>query len=98
MKLNQLIAKPQLTKISLDDEATIKEFGEPIEWFIYDRQPLDSFLKLAGSTGTTSEQIVATMREMILDESGQPLLVDDNTLPTAVLLKVLNKMTEVLGK
>jgi len=98
MKLNTLIATPQLIKIELNDEDTIKEFGEPIEWWIYDRQPLDKFLKLATNKDDTSEQLISTMREMILDEKGQPLLVGDSTLPTPVLLKVLNKMTETLGK
>lgn len=98
MKLNQLIAAPQLTKVSLDDEDVIKEFGEPLEWWIWDRQPLDRFLKLAAAEGNTGDQIVATMREMILDEEGKPLLVGDATLPTSVLLKVMNKMVSLLGK
>jgi hypothetical protein len=98
MKLNQLIAAPQLTKVSLDDEDVIKEFGEPLEWWIWDRQPLDRFLKLASAEGNTGDQIVATMREMILDEEGNPLLVGDATLPTTVLVKVMNKMVSLLGK
>ena len=97
MKLNQLIAKPQLTKCIIDDEETLKEFGEPIEWWIWDRHPLDKFLKLASTEGNASEQIAAAMRDMILDESGQPLLVGDSSLPTNMLLKVMNKMTTVLG-
>jgi hypothetical protein len=98
MKLNQLIAAPQLTKVTLDDEEVVKEFGESLEWWIWDRQPLDKFLKLASAEGNQAEQIVATMREMILDEQGNPLLVGDATLPTTVLLKVMNKMVALLGK
>jgi hypothetical protein len=98
MKLNQLVASPQLIKVILDDEEVVKEFGEPLEWWIWDRQPLDKFLKLASAEGNTNEHIVATMREMILDEEGKPLLVGDASLPTAVLLKVMNKMVSLLGK
>lgn len=99
MKLNSLIAKPQLIKCSLDDEDTIKEFGEAIEWWIWDRQPLDSFLKFATADNTTSGgQIISLLREMILDEEGKPLLEGDSTLPTNVLMRVMTKMTEVLGK
>jgi len=99
MKLNSLIAKPQLIKCQLDDEDTIKEYGEAIEWWIWDRQPLDAFLKFATSDGIESgNQIVSLLREMILDEEGKPLLQGESTLPTNVLMKVMTKMTEVLGK
>ena len=98
MKLNNLVAKPQLLKCVLDDEEIIKEFGEPIEWWVWDRQPLTTFLKFASSDGSQTDQIVTLLAEMILDESGRPLLVDNATLPTNVLLKVMNKMTDILGK
>lgn len=98
MKLNTLVAKPQLIKCELNDEETISEFGESLEWFIWDRQPLDVFLKFAGGDVPSSEAIVSILREMILDEDGRPLLVDGATLPTNVLMRVMNKMTEVLGK
>ena len=98
MKLNTLIAKPQLVKCVLDDEDTIKEFGEPIEWWVWDRQPLETFFKFAGAEGTNSDVIMNIMRDMILDESGKPLLVDGQTLPSKVLVRVMTKMTELLGK
>jgi len=97
MKLNQLIAKPQLVKMTLDDEETVKEFGEAIEWWYWDRQPLEKFFKIA--TGDNQgETILATMKEMILDESGQPLLKEGDSLPNKIFLKVVAKMSEVLGK
>ena len=98
MKLNQLIAKPQLIKCVLDDEETVKEYGEPVEWWIWDRQPLSTFLKFVNPEGNQTEQIFSIMREMILDEEGRPLLVDDATMPTPILMRVMNRMTEVLGK
>ena len=98
MKLNSLVAKPQLIKCELNDDETIKEYGESVEWYVYDRQPLDKFLKMATSETTNANQIIETMRDMILDEEGKPLLEGDSTLPTPILLRVLNKMTDVLGK
>jgi hypothetical protein len=98
MKLNNLVAKPQLVKCELNDEETIAEFGEPLEWYIYDRQPLEKFMKMATTDTNNSEQLIATMRDMILDEAGQPLLVDGATLPSRVMLRVLNKVSELLGK
>jgi len=98
MKLNQLVANPQLIKITLDDEDVIAEFGEPLEWWVWDRQPLEKFLKLASAENNSNDNIIATMREMILDEEGKPLLQGDASLPTGILIKVINKMVTLLGK
>ena len=44
MKLSQLTAKPQLIDIHIDDEDTIKEFGEAIEFWTWDRQQVAMIL------------------------------------------------------
>jgi hypothetical protein len=98
MKLNALVAQPQLIKCVLDDEDTVKEFNEPLEWWIWDRQPIDIFLKFATESSNSSEQIVRLLKEMVLDEEGKPMLMGDATLPTKILMKVMAKMTETLGK
>jgi hypothetical protein len=98
MKLSQLAAKPQLIKISLDDEDTLKEFGEAVEFWTYDRQPLDTFMKLANAQGQDVAQMIDIVRTMILDEEGKTIIDKDNMLPTAVLLKAIQKIVEQLGK
>jgi hypothetical protein len=98
MKLSQLTAKPQLIEVSIDDEDTMKEFGEPITFHTWDRQPMDVFMKLAGSTGQDTHKIVEIVRTLILDEKGKEVLVNDNMLPTHVLMKAISKVTELLGK
>jgi hypothetical protein len=98
MKLSQLTAKPQLIEVSIDDEDTIKEFGEAITFYTYDRQPMDVFIKLAGSTGQDTQKIVEIVRTLILDEKGKELLTNDQMLPTNILMKAISKVTELLGK
>ncbi len=98
MKLNQLAAKPQLVKITLDDEATVKEYGEPIDFWTWDRQPLDVFMKLANSTSNDPAQMIGIVRTMILDEDGKEIIKDDQMLPTPVLIKVIAKIVDSLGK
>jgi hypothetical protein len=98
MKLSQLVAKPQLIKVELTDEETIKEFGEPLEFYTYDRQPLDVFMKLANSTESQGSQIIEIVRTLILDEKGVQVLKEDDMLPTSVLIKTITKVTEMLGK
>ena len=98
MKLSQLTAKPQLIDIHIDDEDTIKEFGEQIEFWTWDRQPMDVFMKLANATGNDTGSIIGIVRTLILDEKGKEILKDDEMLPTHVLMKAIAKVTEILGK
>ena len=98
MKLSQLTAKPQLIDVHLDDEDTIKEFGEAIEFWTWDRQPMDTFMKLANSSGNDITNIIGVVRTLILDEKGKEILKDDQMLPTHVLMKAIAKVTELLGK
>lgn len=98
MKLSQLTAKPQLIDVHIDDEDTIKEFGEPIEFWTWDRQPMDVFMKLAGASGSDTSNIISIVRTLILDEKGKEVLKDDAMLPTHILMKAIAKVTELLGK
>lgn len=98
MKLNQLAAKPQLIKFTLDDEDVIKEFGEPIEFYSWDRQPIDVFMKLANANQQDMKVMVDIIRTMILDEDGKEIIKGENTLPSGILIKVIAKVVESLGK
>jgi len=98
MKLNQIVSKPQLTRVELNNEEVIKLYGEPLEWWVWDRQPLDKFFKMMNADAASGEQIVSVLTEMILDETGEPLLKDGASLPTNILMMVVTKMTEIMGK
>lgn len=98
MKLSQLAAKPQLIKIELNDEEIVKEFGEPIEFWTWDRQPLDTFMKIASASNSDPSSIIGIVKTLILDEAGKEIIKGDNMLPTNVLMKVIAKIVETLGK
>jgi hypothetical protein len=98
MKINQLAAKPQLIKLVIKDEDTIKEFGEEIEFWTWDRQPLDVFMKLATINQNDPKQIIEIMRSLILDEKGNKVIEGDMMLPTKVLIKMIQIVVESLGK
>jgi hypothetical protein len=98
MKLTQLAAKPQLVKIELSDEDIVKEYGEPIEFWIWDRQPINNFVRLAQMKEDNTEELINMIKTMVLDEEGKPIMTDDNLLPTNVLTKVVMKVVETLGK
>jgi hypothetical protein len=98
MKLTQLAAKPQLVKIELTDEDVVKEFGEPLEFWIYDRQPMDKFIRLAQMKGEDMSELIAAVNDMVLDEEGNSIIKDGLVLPTNVMTKVIGKVVETLGK
>lgn len=98
MKLSELAKKPQLIKVTIDDEDIVKEFGEPLEFWTWDRQPMDVFLKLASIDQNDPASIFESVRGLILDESGAIVLQGENTLPTKIMMRVITKVVEGLGK
>lgn len=98
MKLSQLAAKPQLTKLVIDDEETIAEYNEPIEFYTWDRQPIDTFMQLASLGQKDPKAMLEIIRTLILDENGNQIIVGDSMLPSNVLLRVVSKIVDLLGK
>lgn len=98
MKLSELAKKPQLIKITIDDEDIVQEFGEPLEFWTWDRQPMDTFLRLASVDQSNTSSVIGAVRDLILDETGKPVLVGDVSLPTVVLMRVITRVVESLGK
>lgn len=98
MKLSELSQKPKLVPVIIDDEDIVKEYGEPLEFYSYDRQPVETFLKLASIDQNNPSMVLDAVRKLILDENGKEIITEEGTLPTKVLMKVIQKAVESLGK
>jgi hypothetical protein len=98
MKINQIASKPQLIKVVLDDADTVKELGEELEFWTWDRQPLDVFMKLASIKHDNPKEIIEVVKNLILDEEGKVVIQGDNMLPTQILIRIIQKVVETLGK
>ncbi len=98
MKLAELAAEPKLTKIILEDEDIVEKYGEALEFWIWDRQPIDNYMRMAKSTNENFDEIVTAVNEMILDEEGKRIVEGNVMLPTNVLMKAFTKVIETLGK
>jgi hypothetical protein len=98
MKLSQLASKPQLIKIVLDDERTLAEHGEAVEFYTWDRQPLDTFMQLANANQADVSSMISVVRTLILDDAGKEIITGENMLPTPLLLRVIERIVEQLGK
>lgn len=98
MKITQIASKPQLVKFTLDGEDIVKQFGEPIDFWSWDRQPMDVFMQLAGATESDTIKIITICKDLILDDAGMPVLKDGVMLPTSVMMSAIAAITERLGK
>lgn len=98
MKLTELKSKPQLTKIVIEDEEILADFGEPIEFWTWDRHPMDTFIKLASVDNGDFASIFGAVKSLVLDENGKEILNDNETLPTKLMMRVIQKVTETMGK
>lgn len=97
MKLSELTVKPKLIKLTIDDEDIINEFGEPIEFYIYDRQNMTTFMKLATISQDNIGGLSNVVAELVLDENGKKILADEMMPPVNVMLKVINTVVDNLG-
>lgn len=99
MNLKNLVSQPQLVKITLDQESLVKKYGEPIEFYTWDRQPMDTFIQLAAASASKNQsEIITLVARLLLDENGQPLLDDQKMLPNDVLMAAVGEVTVMLGK
>ncbi len=99
MKLSQIAAKPKLIEVSIDDKEIIKEYAEPLTFYTWDRQPMDVFTRMANlSESNDISGLLDIVRTLVLDEDGKEILTKESTLPTSILMKVISKVTEHLGK
>ena len=97
-QLSQIAAAPQLIEVVLDDEQTIAEFGESVQFWTWDRQPLPMFMKLASLSGEDTSLMIEVVRTLILDKDGKEIITEITLLPTPVLLRAIARITDLLGK
>lgn len=98
MDLKNLATKPQLIKITLDDAEVVEKYGDALEFWVWDKQPINKYIRFASAEDANYGEIVEFCSELILDSEGNPVLTDDAVLPASVLVKCVNKVVEQLGK
>ena len=98
MKLTELAATPKLVEIKIEDEAIVKKYGEPVEFWIYDRVDMETFMSLANLEGKTDiAQVVSVMKNLILDEKGNKIIDNGRILPNDIMIKAVEATVVQLG-
>ncbi len=97
MKLSQLASKPQLVKIELTDDEILKEYGEPLEFWIHDRQPIEKYIELATTASDNYGEMIRVVNALVLDEDGSAIATEGRVFPSKLMVKIINKVVETLG-
>jgi len=99
MKLSELSTKPKLMKLTIDDEDIVKEYGEPIDFWVYDRQPMKTFMSMAtvADGGENVGELAELVCGLVLDEKGNPMIKEGEEPPANVLMKVITLVVGTLG-
>jgi len=98
MNLSELAQEPKLQKVTIDDTNLIDRYGEPIHFWVYDRVNMETFMKLANLEGKQElDKIVDVMKELILNEDGEPIMSDGKVLPNDIMIKAVEKTVSTLG-
>lgn len=97
MKLAELASKPKLISLTIDDEDIVKRYGDSLEFWIYDRQDMTTFMKLARANEENMDGVTEAIGQLLLDEDGSKILGDGEILPVDVMFKVIEKTVNNLG-
>ena len=98
MKLADLAQKPQLTKLTINKPELVEKYGDELEFYMYDRQPLDVFSKMANASTDDLDTYFSLLTQIILKEDGTPVMSDDHVLPVDVMTEAMKLIGENLGK
>ena len=98
MKLSELASTPQLTKVTIDEQDLVQKYGDELEFYVHDRFDMDTFTKMASVDQEDPTKLYNIVKDLILDENGDPVMHDDKVLPMDLMMAAVTKVTESLGK
>lgn len=84
--------------MTLDKPEILEKYGDSLEFWIMDRQPIEQFIKMATLGADNYGEMIRMVNDLVLDELGQPALKDGEALPNDVMMLVIGAVVERLGK
>lgn len=97
MKLSELSKKPKPIKVELADENIVSRYGEPIEFYMYDRYEMDVYMKLLNAEESDIVALTNIIKKMIVNEDETPVINDGEIVPSDVLIKIVEEVAKRLG-
>lgn len=96
MDLSQLAETPKLVHLQLDSEDIVAKYGEPLDFWIYDRQNITTYMRLASMENDTGS-LVEEVKKLVMTKDGKPMLKEDQTLPLDIMMPMVEKVVTELG-
>jgi hypothetical protein len=99
MDIKQVARKPELVEVVLNEEHLVKEYGEPITFYMVDYVDINTYFDFFKSqSDKAGNELNSLMRKIILNKEGKPVLSEDEALPIDISIAALTKINETLGK
>lgn len=98
MQLDQLAQERKLIKLTITKEDIVEKYGEELDFWVWDRQSLDTFAKMSVVTEDNALQYTDLLTAMILNEQGEPVMKDNKILPIDVITEAIKLVGDTLGK
>ena len=97
MNLKELAKKPQLVKVELSDAAIVEKYGDVIDFYMYDRYEMDTYLKLMNNDDQDFAGLSTVIKSMVMEQDGKPIFTDGEIIPPDVLTKMVEEVISRLG-
>lgn len=98
MDISSFAKKPELIKITLDDEEIREKYGDVFFW-TYDAIDINTYFDFFRSqSDKDSETLNKMLKKLILNEQGVSTLKEGEILPIDLTLAALGAINEELGK
>lgn len=98
MNLTELATEPKLVKITIDNPKIVEKYGDALDFYVYDRQPLDVFAKLGTTNAENVMQFTDLLSDMILDAEGNKIMTGGKLLPIDIVTEAVTLIGDLLGK
>jgi hypothetical protein len=99
MDIKKLAKKPELIEVILDEDAIVKEYGEPITFFMKDFVDINTYFDFFRSQNQkTGDELAQLLAKIILNKDGNTVLGPDEAFPIDITIAALTKINEQLGK
>jgi hypothetical protein len=99
MNLSELKTKAKLIELVIEDEDTIKEYGDKIVLYMNDSIDLQTYFDFYKyKKNDTLNDLVGVLRKIVRDEKGNLMFADDEMMPVLLISRIVGVIDEQLGK
>jgi hypothetical protein len=99
MNITELVKKPQLIEIKIDDDDIVATYGETVTFWMSDYIDLNTYFDFyKHQAQENGDELMTTLRKLILNSEGKPVISEEEVLPTDLTIAALIRINSQLGK